>query len=70
MEVAAPAAGVGSLFVAPVSSPPSRAERYDQAVKLDRAAFRIRNELREAHPSEVKIKAELRHARKAIRGLG
>jgi hypothetical protein len=44
----------------------TRPERYAEAVKLDRAAMKVRNELRKARPNQAVIRAELHRARKAM----
>lgn len=40
--------------------------RYEDAVKLDRAAIKVRNELRKGRPNQARLRAELNRARRAL----
>jgi hypothetical protein len=55
------------------SEPPtagSRAEKYEAAVKLDRAAMKIRDEYRShAHPRKRELRVWLRRVRKSLEEL-
>jgi hypothetical protein len=44
----------------------TRAEHYETAVKLDRAAFRYRDELRSAHPRESFLALQRKRAQTAL----
>jgi hypothetical protein len=43
-----------------------RIDRYSEAIKLDRAAMKIRNELRRGHPRSHVIQVEKRRVRRAM----
>jgi hypothetical protein len=46
--------------------PAATTTRYEDAVKLDRAAMKVRDELRKGRPNQARLRAELNRARRAL----
>lgn len=47
----------------------TKAQRYEEAVKLDRAAMYLRNEMRRAHPRKSQVTLHTKRARRALNRL-